>query len=151
METQKFTSKYSCSLYTFVWLIAMILFAYLPILVSIDIKNFDLSGFVNEYNRQQGNGLGVAANIGFVFFVAWDYYLMCKDTLPKRFYLLSIVAVVMIFLIQYYASIPTTADSTMYDFVCWRIPFCPAYIFHCILLIVIFSIKLETVINTNLN
>lgn len=150
METQKFTTKKSCVFYTLVWLFAMILFAYLPIWSCFDIKTLNFS-LVNEaYCEQQKGYLGIAANIGFVFFVGWDYYLMCKDNLPKHFFLLCLVIILSLFFIHYYAVKPVVMGSTMYDFIAWRIPFCPAYIFHLILLICIFEIKLETVINTNL-
>lgn len=150
METQKFSTKTSCVLYTLVWLLAMVVFAYLPIWSCFDMKALNFSTVNDAYCEQQKGYIGIAANIGFVFFVVWDYYLMCKDNLPKYFFLLCVGIVVALFFIPYYVAKTTVAGSTMYDFIAWRIPFCPAYIFHLILLINIFVIKLETVINTNL-
>lgn len=147
METQKFSTKWSCALYTFVWLLVMVIFAYLPIWDKFSFKTLDFVPVNAAYCELQKGLLGIAANVGFVFFVIWDYYLMCKDNVPKQFFRLCLLILISLVSIAYFAQQPI---STMYDFISWRIPFCPSYIFHLILLICIFIIKYETVINTNL-
>ncbi len=147
METQKFSTKWSCAIYTFFWLILMLVFAYLPIWGNFSFKTLNFAMVNAAYCEQQKGSFGIAANIGFVFFVAWDYYLMCKDNIPKHFFRLCLFILISLFFIKYFAGQPI---STMYDFIIWRIPFCPAYIFHLVLLVCIFIIKFETVINTNL-